>query len=318
MKNRIKESTKFLKNKDSLRLFLNGLFGAVSACILVFALFAINYSLFKVYLFNIFLFLTFLFLSLSRVLLSLPAFYESNKVSRIKIIKNIAFSVVYLAAAIISLIIKFDVALIVSVGVIYFASVVANRICIMFEKRTIGSFVFNSFISIVAVFMAAILITAVGIEEEEVILLLAVAVLFSVIFVSLCEVLGYAFSKIQLKGLLKIIRETYIFEILYGLIILMITFSFYFYLMEPGVTSFGDGLWYSFAIITTIGFGDVVVTGVVGRILSVILGIYGIIVVASITSVIVNYYNEVTRTKDSHKEIEQKEDSKEEPSEDNK
>ncbi len=66
--------------------------------------------------------------------------------------------------------------------------------------------------------------------------------------------------------------------------------------MEDGIKTFGDGLWYCFAIITTIGFGDLTVSSMVGRILSAILGVYGIIVVASITSVIVNYYNEVKST----------------------
>ena len=41
------------------------------------------------------------------------------------------------------------------------------------------------------------------------------------------------------------------------------------------------------------GFGDLTAAGTVGRILSVILGVYGIIVVSLITSVIVNFYIEV-------------------------
>ena len=60
-----------------------------------------------------------------------------------------------------------------------------------------------------------------------------------------------------------------------------------------------DGLWYCFAIVTTIGFGDLTVTGTLSRILSVILGIYGIIVVSLITSIIVNFYNEVKNEDDA-------------------
>ena len=40
-----------------------------------------------------------------------------------------------------------------------------------------------------------------------------------------------------------------------------------------GFDSFGDALWYSFAVVTTIGFGDVVATTLVGRIITVILGL---------------------------------------------
>ena len=50
-----------------------------------------------------------------------------------------------------------------------------------------------------------------------------------------------------------------------------------------------------FAIITTIGFGDITAVTGIGRIMSVILGIYGIIVVSLVTSVIVNFYTEVNK-----------------------
>ena len=46
---------------------------------------------------------------------------------------------------------------------------------------------------------------------------------------------------------------------------------------------------------TTIGFGDITAVTVKGRVLSVILGMYGIIVVSLITSIIVNFYGEMKR-----------------------
>ena len=49
------------------------------------------------------------------------------------------------------------------------------------------------------------------------------------------------------------------------------------------------------AIVTTIGFGDVAATSIEGRIISVILGVYGIIVVALIISIIVNFYGEMKK-----------------------
>ena len=52
---------------------------------------------------------------------------------------------------------------------------------------------------------------------------------------------------------------------------------------------------------TTIGFGDITAVSILGRILSVILGIYGIIVVALITSIIVNFYSEVKSEPDEVK-----------------
>ena len=67
---------------------------------------------------------------------------------------------------------------------------------------------------------------------------------------------------------------------------------------EPEIETFSDGLWHSFATVTTIGFGDFKVVTAVGRILTAILGLYGIVVVAVITSIIVNFYNETVGKKD--------------------
>ena len=102
-----------------------------------------------------------------------------------------------------------------------------------------------------------------------------------------------AFSQIDLRRMEKIIRKTYAVEIIFGMLLLIAAFSAVLQHTEPQIETYADALWYCFAIVTTIGFGDIAAAGPVGRILSVILGIYGIIVVSLITSVIVNFYNEV-------------------------
>ena len=132
-----------------------------------------------------------------------------------------------------------------------------------------------------------------------------------IIIVSLAHIMAFAFSRIQLGAMIKILRKTYALEVLYGLVVLIFSFSFIFTIFEPAMENYGDALWYSFAIVTTIGFGDISATTAVGRVLSVILGIYGIIVVALITSVIVNFYNEV-KNKGEPKELEKIKEEKEE------
>ena len=74
----------------------------------------------------------------------------------------------------------------------------------------------------------------------------------------------------------------------------MVAFSFILPKFEPDINTFWDGMWYCFTVITTIGFGDMVAVTRAGRLLTVVLGIYGIVVVAILTSVIVNFYNEVS------------------------
>lgn len=56
-----------------------------------------------------------------------------------------------------------------------------------------------------------------------------------------------------------------------------------------------NALWYCFAVVTTIGFGGMTATSAIGRTLSVILGLYGIVVVALITSIIVNFYGKMKK-----------------------
>ena len=107
------------------------------------------------------------------------------------------------------------------------------------------------------------------------------------------QILRISFSQIRMDVLRKIIRKTYASEILLGMILLMVAFSLLLSLLDENIGSFGDALWFCFATVTTIGYGDVTTTSGIGRVLSVILGIYGIIVVALITSIIVNFYYEM-------------------------
>jgi hypothetical protein len=132
--------------------------------------------------------------------------------------------------------------------------------------------------------------------------------------VGILETLAFAFSSIQLKGIIKIMRKTYAFEVLYGLVVLVLSCSLYFAVMEPSIPTFEDGLWYSFAVFTTIGFGDLTVSSTFSRVLTVILGLYGIVVVAVLTSIIVNFYNEtkdkdLSEEKDESPEEDEKNDS---------
>ena len=113
-------------------------------------------------------------------------------------------------------------------------------------------------------------------------------------WLSLFNIFTYVFSRVRLELLRKIARETYGAEILFGLVMLIITFSLVLKITENGM-SYRDALWYCFALVTTIGLGDISAVSDLGRIISVILGIYGIIVVALITSIIVNFYGEIKK-----------------------
>ena len=126
-------------------------------------------------------------------------------------------------------------------------------------------------------------------------ILLYIFLMLVILMRMILHVVGISISQMKLNILLNIIRETYVLEILLGLLLMIIACSSVFTTLEPNMTDYWDALWYSFALVTTIGFGDITATTLIGRALSVFLGMYGIIVVAIITSVIVNFYGEMRR-----------------------
>ena len=53
--------------------------------------------------------------------------------------------------------------------------------------------------------------------------------------------------------------------------------------IEPEIHNYFDALWYCFSVISTIGFGDIVVISIVAKILTILLSFYSIIVFAILT-----------------------------------
>jgi len=129
--------------------------------------------------------------------------------------------------------------------------------------------------------------------------------MFVIMIQSLIGIFAVVFRRINMDTLRKIVRKTYASEIILGLLMLICAFSYVFMYTEPALAKYEDGLWYCFAIVTTIGFGDFTTVSLIGRILSVVLGAYGIVVVALITSIIVNFYGEVRRDPDEDEETDE-------------
>lgn len=99
----------------------------------------------------------------------------------------------------------------------------------------------------------------------------------------------------KFRMLNSILKGSGITPILVSLISLMFVGAFLLFLVEPEITSYGDALWLCFTTVTTIGYGDFYATTTLGRLISVILSMYGIIMIAMITGVSVNYFSEVRK-----------------------
>ena len=180
----------------------------------------------------------------------------------------------------------------------YFAGVIISQIISVIFDHNKHNIVIAILLSVLNAFLLA-MTCSVGAND----MVYEVTGTLVIAAISICQIIAEAFSKIHLKKLVKIIRKTYALEILLGLFSLVISFSFVFMLLEG--MRYEDALWYCFSIVTTIGFGDITASGPIGKALTVILGLYGIVVVAVITSIIINFYNETKGNK------EDKEDNKE-------
>ena len=84
---------------------------------------------------------------------------------------------------------------------------------------------------------------------------------------------------------------TVIFGVLFLFCSLMV------WLGDPGCLTFGDGMWFSFEAVSTIGFGDIEATGPVARIATVVLSIFSIFYIALITGVVVNYCSNLIKAR---------------------
>ena len=63
---------------------------------------------------------------------------------------------------------------------------------------------------------------------------------------------------------------------MYATIFLIIFFGFLFYIAEPEVETFSDGIWWALVTITTVGYGDITPYTALGRIVASSLMILGI------------------------------------------
>lgn len=275
--------------------------------VLIFALFSLNDS-FKIDQVSKFYFgMMFFFLSLSRIPLILRSKIVDNKL--LAFVKHICFGVFYLVIAVLIAVLEATALNYSIICSIFFFSIIINRILICIERRKVFTIIFNTFLILICLLLAVLPLAFLN-EAVVVANTIETTCISVVMIVALVETLAFAFSSMQLKGIIKIMKKTYAFEVLYGLAVLITASSFFFAIMEESIPSFGDGLWYSFAIVTTIGLGDYTVTSFISRLLSVVLGLYGLVVVAVITSIIVNFYIDMKdRKEDKDKKEEDKEES---------
>lgn len=145
--------------------------------------------------------------------------------------------------------------------------------------------------------------------------MIATGVIFGslVIYKGVVNILSNYFVRklVSLSDLGKTFNKVHALDVFFGLLIVLMLTSFILPYIEPGITNIGDAWWYCFALITTIGFGDFTCVTAIGRVLSVVIGFYGIIIVSLLTSSLVIYITAENEKAEKEKEkIEEQKNSK--------
>ena len=102
----------------------------------------------------------------------------------------------------------------------------------------------------------------------------------------------------KIRRTIMILKRTGTLKMLVSFIVFYCAASVAMWLFEPDVHTIGDGFWYCFAATTTIGFGDIVALTRFGRLITVLVAVYGIVVTAMIPGVVVSYYMEFLKIKE--------------------
>ena len=83
------------------------------------------------------------------------------------------------------------------------------------------------------------------------------------------------------RVLRRIMKETHATKVWYSFLIFFFICAVLIWLREPDIETYGQALWYCYAVVTTIGFGDLTVQSFISKIICVALSIYAV----------VNYFN---------------------------
>ena len=232
-----------------------------------------------------------LLLSLTDLLRAIARRYRNQITLRRR--TDFIFSGLFLACAV-ALFIWPVLPVVTAAAIIFMLSLIPSRVISILRNRKWVNIALNA--AFILLVLAALWEVWDGVESQTV---FAIVVMLLAAGRSLLRIMSVTFARLRLDLLRNIVQQTYAAEIIFGLLLLIASFSFV--LRYTDRAAFGgeytNALWYCFAVVTTIGFGDMTAASPIGRVLTVILGVYGIIVVALITSIIVNFYGEMKKSR---------------------
>ena len=101
-----------------------------------------------------------------------------------------------------------------------------------------------------------------------------------------------------LKRIGKLLNRTGAIKFFFAYLIILFISGIILSLIEPQVHGIFEGFYFCFVASTTIGFGDIVPVTIIGRIITIIDTLFGLLTVAMVPGVVVAYYTEYLKIKE--------------------
>ena len=101
-----------------------------------------------------------------------------------------------------------------------------------------------------------------------------------------------------MKRIGRILKRTGAIRIFFAYLIVLCIGGVVLRFIEPQVQGIFDGFYFCFVASTTIGFGDIVPVTILGRIITIVVTMFGILTVAMVPGVVVAYYTEYLKLRE--------------------
>ena len=95
-----------------------------------------------------------------------------------------------------------------------------------------------------------------------------------------------------------IARRSNLHLFLIGFVICFFIGALLIFLLDPNYPTYGNAVWYLFVACTSIGFGDFVPVTLVGRLVTIFMTIFEILLVAMFSGVVVSNYLELVKIRE--------------------